>query len=335
MPDQKFNALVVTETEDKQYRRRIVERSVDDLPVGDVLVQVHYSSLNYKDALSASGNKGVTRKYPHTPGIDAAGVVAESADGAFKAGDEVIVTSYDLGMNTDGGFGEYIRVPAAWVVPLPSGLSLKEAMCYGTAGFTAALSVFQLTRHGIGPEKGEVLVSGATGGVGGIAVAILSKIGYTVAAVNGRVDESDYLKRIGAQRIIGIEEAADQSGRPLLKSRWAGSIDTVGGDILATSIKSVDAQGVVTSCGNVASPELPINVYPFILRGVTLVGIDSQNCPMPHRLKTWKKLADEWKIPTMEAVVEEIVLSDLDSRIDRMLTRKHKGRVVVRVVGEK
>lgn len=329
MPNRLFKALVVTETEDKRYRRRIVDKPIDDLPPGDVLVQVHFSSLNYKDALSASGNKGVTRKYPHTPGIDAAGVVAESTDGAFKAGDEVIVTSYDLGMNTAGGFGQYIRVPAAWVVPLPSGLSLKEAMSYGTAGFTAALSVFQLTTHGIGQEKGEILVSGATGGVGGMAVAILSKIGYRVAAVNGRVDQSDYLKQIGAQRVISIEEAVDSSGRPLLKSRWAGSIDTVGGDILATSIKSVDPYGVVTSCGNVASHELPINVYPFILRGLTLVGIDSQNCPMPHRLETWKKLAGEWKIPAMESVVEEIDLSDLDRRIDRMLKGGLKGRAVV------
>jgi putative YhdH/YhfP family quinone oxidoreductase len=233
-------------------------------------------------------------------------------------------------MNTAGGFGQYIRVPRQWVVPLPEGLTLREAMCYGTAGFTAALSVYQLTVHGsILPEHGEVLVSGATGGVGGIAVAILSKLGYSVAAVNGLVDESEYLKEIGAQNIISIEEATDQSGRPLLKSRWAGSIDTVGGDILATSIKSVNANGVVTTCGNVASPELPINVYPFILRGVSLVGIDSQNCPMPKRVKTWEKLAAEWKIPMMETVVKELTLVDLDQAIDRMLQSKHKGRVIV------
>jgi putative YhdH/YhfP family quinone oxidoreductase len=329
MEDKSFKALVVSETEDKQYVRQILSKRIDDLPQGDVVVQVHYSSLNYKDALSAIGNKGVTRNYPHTPGIDAAGVVAESADDAFKPGDEVIVTSYDLGMNTAGGFGQYIRVPAQWVVPLPEGLTSREAMCYGTAGFTAALSVFQLTEHGVLPEHGEVLVSGATGGVGSIAVAILAKLGYKVAAVNGLIDESDYLKKIGAQRIISIEEATDKSGRPMLKNLWAGSIDTVGGDILATSIKSVNPNGVVTSCGNVASPELPLNVYPFILRGVTLVGIDSQNCPMPYRLKTWEKLADEWKIPMMEAVAEEITMADLDQSIDRMLKGQHKGRAVV------
>jgi putative YhdH/YhfP family quinone oxidoreductase len=330
MTDKLFKALVVEEADDKKYMRQILNKTIDDLPPGDVVVEVHYSSLNYKDALSASGNKGVTRSYPHTPGIDAAGVVAESTDSAFKPGDNVIVTSYDLGMNTAGGFGQYIRVPGQWVVPLPAGLTLREAMCYGTAGFTAALSVYQLTVHGgILPEQGEVLVSGATGGVGSIAVAILSKLGYPVAAVNGLVDQSEYLKEIGAQRIISIEDATDQSGRPLLKSRWAGSIDTVGGDILATSIKSVNANGVVTTCGNVASPELPINVYPFILRGVSLVGIDSQNCPMPSRLKTWEKLADEWKIPMMETVVEEITLGDLGQAIDRMLNGKHKGRAIV------
>jgi putative YhdH/YhfP family quinone oxidoreductase len=187
-----------------------------------------------------------------------------------------------------------------------------------------------LTVHGgILPEHGEVLVSGATGGVGSIAVAILSKLGYAVVAVNGLVDESEYLKEIGAERIISIEEATDKSGRPLLKSCWAGSIDTVGGDILATTIKSMNANGVVTTCGNVASPELPINVYPFILRGVSLVGIDSQNCPMPNRLKTWEKLAEEWKIPMMETVVKEITLVDLDQAIDRMLQGKHKGRAIV------
>jgi putative YhdH/YhfP family quinone oxidoreductase len=213
---------------------------------------------------------------------------------------------------------------------MPEGLTSREAMCFGTAGFTAALSVYQLTVHGgILPEHGEVLVSGATGGVGSIAVAILSKLGYAVVAVNGLVDESEYLKELGAQNMISIEEATDQSDRPLLKSRWAGSIDTVGGDILATSIKSVNANGVVTTCGNVASPELPINVFPFILRGVSLIGIDSQNCPMPKRLKTWEKLADDWKIPMMETAVEEIALVDLDHAIDRMLQGKHKGRSIV------
>jgi len=326
-----FNAMVVSETEGKTYQREIREKSTEDLPDGEVLVKVQYSSLNYKDALSATGNKGVTRNYPHTPGIDAAGVVAESTDDQFKVGDEVIVTSYDLGMNTDGGFGQFIRVPADWVVPLPENLTLRESMCYGTAGFTAALSVYQLVEHGITPDRGDVLVSGATGGVGSIAVSILAKIGFSVAAINDLEDRSDYLKTIGAQTIISLEEADDQSGRPLLKGRWAAGIDTVGGNILATTIKSLDPYGVVTSCGNAASADLPINVYPFILRGATLIGIDSQNCPMAPRRATWQRLASEWKIAKMEAVADEIKLDGVSQRIDDMLARRHKGRTIIKM----
>ncbi len=328
-----FKAMVVEETAKKNhFQRRIMEKSLEDLPQGDVLVRVHYSSLNYKDVLSATGNKGVTRNYPHTPGIDAAGVIEESTDRRFKSGEEVIVTSYDLGMNTPGGFGQYIRVPADWVVSLPDGLSLREAMIYGTAGLTAALSVYQLMEHGVSSEKGQVLVSGATGGVGGVAVSILSKIGYSVAAINGLEDQSQYLKDIGAQSVISIEDATDNSGKPLLKARWAGSIDTVGGKILATSIKSTAPAGAVTCCGNVASPDLPINVFPFILRGVTLVGIDSQNCPMSLRNKMWKRLAKEWRIPQFEEKVTEITLDQLDQRIDMMMNRKHRGRTIVRLI---
>ena len=331
MENRTFKALVVTETEDKSYVRQIQEKNIEDLPAGEVLVQVAYSSLNYKDALSASGNRGVTRNYPHTPGIDAAGIVVASEDGAFKPGDNVIVTSYDLGMNTAGGFGEFIRVPAGWVVPLPDKLRLSEAMSFGTAGFTAALSVYQLTRYGIAPEAGEILVSGATGGVGSISVAILKKIGFSVTAVNGVEDETDYLKEIGADRVISIDEATDQSGRPMIKSLWAGSIDTVGGELLASTIKSVKPNGVVTCCGNVASPDLPLTVFPFILRGVSLIGIDSQNCPMEHRLKIWNLLADEWKIPALVSMIEEITMLDLDNKIDLMLQGKHRGRALVRI----
>jgi putative YhdH/YhfP family quinone oxidoreductase len=332
MSETTFKAMVVNEAGKHQYHRKIATKTVDDLPPGDLLVQVHYSSLNYKDALSASGNKGVTRNYPHTPGIDAAGVVAQSAGGRFKPGEPVIVTSYDLGMNTAGGFGQYIRVPADWAVPLPQGLTLRDSMCYGTAGFTAALSIHQLQSHAITPETGEVLVSGATGGVGSLAVSILAKAGYRVAAVNGRRDATDYLQALGAGTIISIEEATDQSARPLLKARWGASVDTVGGDILATTIKSSGPYAVVTTCGNVASPELPINVYPFILRGVTLVGIDSQNCPMPLRQSTWQKLGSDWKIPKMEQVVTEIELDDLNQRIEMMLAGEHRGRTIVKMV---
>jgi len=324
-----YKALMVEETGDKTYERKLTDLPLDRLPAGDVLVRVLYSSLNYKDVLSATGNKGVTRNYPHTPGIDAAGVVEESTNPNFKAGDEVIVTSYDLGMNTSGGFGQYIRVPAEWVVRLPEHLSLRESMVYGTAGFTAALSVYRLMDYGLTPDQGEVLVTGATGGVGSIAVSILSKIGFTVTAVNGIVDEADYLREIGARSVIGIEEATDTSGRPMLTARWAGCVDTVGGSILASAIRSTAPGGGVTCCGNVLSPELPITVFPFILRGITLMGIDSQNCPMPARQKTWDMIAGEWKIPWLDRITSETTLQGLDERIDMMLSGKHKGRTIV------
>jgi acrylyl-CoA reductase (NADPH) len=331
MRQKNFKAMVVTEVENDRFVRNIEDRHLDDLPKGDVLVSVEYSSLNYKDVLSATGNRWVTKKYPHTPGIDAAGKVVESLSKDFKAGDTVIVTSYDLGMNTSGGFGQYIRVPAEWVVKMPEDLSARESMIFGTAGFTAALSVFRLVDYGITPNMGPVVVSGATGGVGSIAVSILSKAGYEVTAVNGIVDEKDFLLEIGAKDVISIEEAIDSSGRPMLKGLWAGGIDTVGGEILATTIKSTKDDGAVTCCGNVGSHDLPLNVYPFILRGVTLMGIDSQNCPMPIRLKVWQKIADEWKLDRLELLTTEVPLEGLDQRIDLILQRKHKGRTIVKL----
>lgn len=326
-----FPALVVTETEDHKFIREIKERTLQDLPEGEVLVRVKYSSLNYKDVLSAIGNKGVTKRYPHTPGIDAAGVVEESLSPAFQPGDEVIVTSYDLGMNTPGGFGQYIRVPGDWVVKRPAELSLRESMIYGTAGFTAALSVYRLMAYGITPGQGKILVSGATGGVGSMAVSILAKEGYQVVAVSGRRETRDYLQKIGASEVISAEDATDTSGRPLLKAQWAGSIDTVGGPILATTIKSVQYGGAVTSCGNVASPDLPLTVYPFILRAVTLIGIDSQNCPMTTRVKVWQNLAGKWKLPNLEELATETTLAGLDHQIDLILRRQHQGRTIVRL----
>jgi acrylyl-CoA reductase (NADPH) len=326
-----FKAMVVTERENNQFTREIKDRTIDELPPGDVLVNVKYSSLNYKDVLSTLGNRGVTRKYPHTPGIDAAGIVAESQSKDFAVGDEVIVTSYDLGMNTSGGFAQYIRIPADWVVKMPEGLSARESMIFGTAGFTAALSVYRLVDYGVTPDMGRILVSGATGGVGSIAVSILSKAGYGVTAVNGIIDEKDYLLDIGAQEVISIEEAIDSTGKPLLKGLWAGGIDTIGGEILATMIKSIQSHGGVTCCGNVGSHDLPLNVYPFILRGVTLMGIDSQNCPMPLRLKVWNKIAGDWKLDRLDRITTEVSLDELSARIDYVLQRKHKGRTIVKL----
>jgi putative YhdH/YhfP family quinone oxidoreductase len=324
-----FKAMVVQETADGTYTRQIAEKSLDDLPAGEVLVRVHYSSLNYKDGLSATGHRGVTKRFPHTPGVDAAGVVEESFSEAFQPGDPVIVTSYDLGMNTPGGFGQYIRVPAAWVVPLPENLSLKESMAYGSAGLTAGFCIFKLQEHGVTPELGEILVTGATGGVGSFAVAMLAKIGYQVVAVTGKMDEKQFLTDLGAKEVISRDEATDTSGKPLLKGRWAGVVDAVGGEILSTAIRSTKLHGAVTCCGNVASPDLHINVYPFILRGISLVGIDSQSFPMTFRRQTWEKIASDWKLDNLNRQTSVCSLEELDSEIDRILAGKQKGRVIV------
>ena len=329
MDSKTFKAMVVQETPDGKYTRRIAEKSLDDLPAGELLVRVHYSSLNYKDGLSATGHRGVTKNYPHTPGVDAAGVVEESLSDAFQPGDEVIVTSYDLGMNTSGGFGQFIRVPAGWVVPLPENLSPKESMAYGSAGLTAGFCILKLQEHGVTPERGEILVTGATGGVGSFAVAMLAKIGYQVVAVTGKMDEQQFLIDLGAKEIISRDEATDTSGKPLLKGRWAGVVDAVGGEILATAIRSTKLHGAVTCCGNVASPDLPINVYPFILRGISLVGIDSQSFPMTFRRQTWEKIATEWKLDNLDRQTSVRSLEELDSEIDRILAGKQKGRVIV------
>ncbi len=330
MADTTFRAMVVEESGDKAFARKIVQRRVDELPDGEVLVKVSWSSLNYKDALSASGNRGVTKKYPHTPGIDASGVVEESRNASVQPGDKVIVTSYDLGMNTSGGFAEYIRVPAAWVVPLPDGLSLRESMIYGTAGFTAGMSVFALAER-IAPGAGEILVSGATGGVGSMSLAILAKLGYSCAVVTGKPEAAEYLKRLGAARILSRVEATEGSGKPLLKGVWAGVVDTVGGEILATAIKSTDMHGIVTCCGNVAAPDLPLNVFPFILRGVSLIGIDSQNCPMAHRRQVWQNLAGDWKPAQLGEMAREVSLDELEKEIELILRGGQVGRVLVRL----
>ena len=329
-----FKAMIVTEVSDKRFVREVKEKHIDDLPPGEVLINVQYSSLNYKDALSASGNKGVTRKYPHTPGIDAAGVVAESSSSEFKPGEKVLVTGYDLGMNTSGGYAEYIRVPANWVVKLPESLTLRESMIYGTAGFTAALSCFKLINSGVTPDQGPVLVTGATGGVGSIALLILVKSGYEVVAVNGIIDEEEYLLELGAKEVISIEEADDQSGRPLLRPRWAGAVDTVAGNILSTAIKTTQYGGSVTCCGNVGAAELHSSIYPFIINGVTLIGIDSVYCPVDMRMKVWGKVASDWKLDHLEKITTELPsLEALDERIGLILEGKNRGRAIVKVSG--
>ncbi len=322
-----FQALVVRQQE-TTFSRSIETRNLDELPDGEVVVRVHYSSLNYKDALSATGNRGVTRMFPHTPGIDAAGVVEQSGNPSIKEGDKVLVCCYDLGMNTSGGFGQLIRVPDSWVVPLPDTLTMKEAMIYGTAGFTAALSVYKLMEQGVKPAKGRVLVTGATGGVGSVAVAILAKEGFEVVAASGK-HEDEFLLSLGASEVISRERVSNSSDKALLRTRWAGAVDTVGGEILANVLKSTIPGGAVTCCGNVASGDLPITVYPFILRGITLLGVDAAECPIVLRKSIWERIAVRWKLEGLTEISSEIGLEQLDEYIDLILAGKTRGRVVV------
>ncbi|WP_278463401.1 YhdH/YhfP family quinone oxidoreductase [Stutzerimonas kunmingensis] len=326
-----FKALQVSETTEGRFETRIVERTTDELPAGEVLIRVHYSSLNFKDALSASGNRGVTRSFPHTPGIDAAGVVASSSVGEFAEGDEVIVTGYDLGMNTAGGFGQYIRVPAAWVIKRPQGLSLREAMILGTAGLTAALCVDKLEQAGLEPGEAPVLVTGATGGVGSIAVALLASLGYKVAAVTGKADQADFLTRLGASQIV--ERAALQAGveKALLKEQWGGAVDTVGGDILFNVVKSLQRGASVACCGLTAGTHFPASVLPFILRGVNLLGVDSVEIPLVVKASMWDKLSLQWKLANLDDLSQEVGLEELPTAIERILAGGQVGRVLVRV----
>jgi putative YhdH/YhfP family quinone oxidoreductase len=326
-----YKALLVEQPEKKVFSRTIVERHIDELPAGELLIRVNYSSLNFKDALSATGNPGVTRNFPHTPGIDAAGEVISCSDCSFNPGDQVIVTSYDLGMETDGGFGQMIRVPSKWALKLPAGLSLRESMMLGTAGLTAALSVYELEQGGVKPEDGPILVTGATGGVGSLAVALLTKAGYQVTAATGKTAEANYLKAIGAADVIGRNEVTQGSDRPLMKPVWAGGVDCVGGEMLAAAIKSTKPRGIVICCGLVGSSDLSLNVFPFILRGVCLIGIDSAECPMSRRTEVWHNLALKWKIADLESMVEEVGLDGLEEKIQLMLEGGIKRRVLVRL----
>jgi putative YhdH/YhfP family quinone oxidoreductase len=328
-----FKALWITEKPDGKIERAIVQREIDDLPTGEVLIKVQYSALNYKDALSASGNKGITRKYPHTPGIDAAGVVEMSRDPEFAADDQVLVTGYDLGMNTCGGFADYIRVPVSWVVARPKSLSLKESMILGTAGFTAATALYKMEALGQHPGMGPIVVTGSTGGVGSIAVALLAKAGYEVIAVTGKTTADEYLKHLGASRIETRDFVLDSSGKSLLKSKWAGAIDTAGGPTLTTLLKACTVEGCVASTGIITSNALTTTLFPFILNGVSLIGVGSAETPMAARLAIWKKLEDGWNIKDkLQAIAREVSLEELnETYIDSMLQGKSMGRVLVRL----
>src|SRR5580704_9912000 len=326
-----FSCYVVEKDSHDQIKSGMGRRSLSDLPDGEVLIRVAYSSLNYKDALAATGRPGVARKFPHVPGIDAAGEVAESTSPEFQKGQKVLVTGYDLGAGRWGGWSEYVRVPAEWVVPLPQGLSLVETMRLGTAGFTAALSVDAIRRHEITPQSGEIVVTGATGGVGCLAVAMLTRLGYTVVAVTGKTDRHDWLKQLGAARVIGRGDVDVKGGNPLLKAVWAGAVDTVGGNVLATLLRTTHIGGCVTACGLVAGPELATTVFPFILRGLTLSGIDSGWTRRERRLELWRRMANEWKPDRLAEVSTEVVLADVDEPVKRILAGGIAGRTVVRI----
>ena len=307
--------------------------SLDELPDGEVLIEVHWSSLNYKDALAAQGHPGVARHLPHVPGIDAAGIVVESQVPEFAPGQSVIVTGYELGAAHWGGWSQYIRVPSAWVVPLPEPLRLEEAMIYGTAGFTAAQCVRQLERNQITPDEGPVVVTGATGGVGCLAVAILSKLGYHVTASTGKSDAESWLRDLGARDVISREEVCSESNRPLLAARWAGAVDTVGGVTLETLLRETQPFGCVTACGLVGGTELQTTVHPFILRGVILSGISSSLCPDGPRREIWKKLAGPWRLTNLERITRTATLIEIGAEVERILKGSIRGRVVV-FVGE-
>ncbi|MEX1031938.1 MAG: YhdH/YhfP family quinone oxidoreductase [Cellvibrionaceae bacterium] len=324
-----FKVLWVEATANNQYEQRIVERSIDQLPDHEVLVDVHYSSLNYKDALSATGNPGVTREYPHQPGIDAAGVVLDDKSGRFAKGDQVIVSGYDLGMNTPGGLGQRIRVPTDWIVALPQGLSLKESMIIGTAGFTAALCVGKLLHMGATTEDGSVIVSGATGGVGSFSVALLSHLGFSVAALTGKVEQSEWLVELGAQQVVERNTLTEPNKRPLAKPQWAHGIDCVGGEILANIIKSLAYGGSVAACGMTASPNFQGSVFPFILRGVNLLGVDCVELPLTRKEANWQLLASAFKLSNLERMAETITLEQVPDYLARIINGHAVGRYVV------
>jgi putative YhdH/YhfP family quinone oxidoreductase len=328
---QTFNALVVTKTED-QFSVDIQQLSLQDLPEGDVLIRVHYSGVNYKDSLASIPNGNIVQTYPFVPGIDLAGVVVSSSDSRFKEGDEVIATSYEIGVSHFGGYSEYARIPAQWIVPLPKGLTLKEAMIIGTAGFTAALSVQRLLENHLSPEKGKVLVTGATGGVGSFAVSILSTLGYEVEASTGKSSEQEYLKKLGATSIVPREEIFDGKIRALGKQKWAAAVDPVGGEPLASLLSQIQYGGSVAASGLTAGTKLPTTVFPFILRGVNLLGIDSVYCPMETRLKVWDRLATDFKPANLEEFVQqEVTLQQLPDILPTLLKGEARGRNIVKL----
>ena len=321
-----YNALVTTE-DNKSFINSIEKRNISTLPDNDTLVKVKFSSLNYKDALSASGNKGVTRNYPHTPGIDAAGIIEETTSKNFQVGDEVIITGYDMGMNTFGGFGEYIRVPQEWIVKKPGNLSLSESMAFGTAGLTAGLCLRKLLLHGLKPDDGEVFVSGVTGGVGIISLMLFSKLGFDVTAITGKMDQEKLLKNLGAKTVLDRNDLDSDLISPLQKPIYAGGIDAVGGKILSNLICSTSQRAAIACCGMVGGLSLDTSIFPFILRGLSLFGIDSAESLLETKEEVWNNFASSWKLENIDENIKDISLNELPSEIDKILDGKQIGRV--------
>lgn len=329
--EQTFKALMINKTED-DFSVKMQELTLNDLPDGEVLIKVSYSSVNYKDGLASIPEGKIVRSFPFIPGIDLAGVVVRSEDPRFQEGDEVIATSYEIGVSHYGGFSEYARIPADWVVPLPKGLTLKEAMVYGTAGFTAGLSVYRLEENGLSPDKGKVLVTGATGGVGSIAVSILAKRGFDVVASTGKAYEHDYLKRIGAKEVISREEVSGEKLRVLDKQLWAGAVDPVGGKTLAAVLSKMLYNGSVAVSGLTGGGDVPTTVFPFILRGVNLLGIDSVYCPMETRTEIWRRLASDYKPDhLLDTINQEVTLEELPQYLSAILKGEVRGRTIVKI----
>ncbi|MCC5909059.1 MAG: acryloyl-CoA reductase [Clostridiaceae bacterium] len=328
---QEFRALVVDKKEE-DVSVEIRNLKMEDLPDEDVTIKVAYSSVNYKDGLASIPKGGIVKSYPFIPGIDLAGIVVESKDDRFKEGDEVVVTSYELGVAHYGGYSQYARVPADWIVPLPEGLSLKEAMTFGTAGFTAALSIYRLEESGLTPDRGPILVTGATGGVGSMAVAMLSRKGYHVVASTGKESQHAYLKELGAKEIISRAALNPEKIRPLDKQQWAGVVDPVGGKTLAYALSTIQYGGLAAVCGLTGGTSLPTTVFPFILRGVSLLGVDSVYCPMEIRLDVWSKIAKELKPDgLLDRIEREVTLDGLPEVLSKILKGETIGRTIVKL----
>lgn len=330
LPEQ-FRCYLVEKSPGGVVSSSLTERKIAELPAGNVTVRVAWSSLNYKDALAATGHPGITRQFPHIPGIDAAGVVAESISTEFPVGTEVIATGHELGVERWGGWAEFVRVPVAWLVKRPAGLTLEEAMTIGTAGFTAAQCVQALIHARVTPDRGPVVVTGATGGVGSMAVQLLAHLGYQVTAVSGKSDRVEWLKQLGAKAVIDRETFLNVPNRPLLSASWAGGVDTVGGTMLTTLLRSIDYRGCVAACGVVGGADLSLTVFPFILRGITLCGIDSAWCPDELRAEIWNRLATDWKPAHLADSQTVIDLDQAGSAVERILQGQVVGRTLIRI----